>query len=638
MLGRLDRGVVRELIDKIGTAIFVVDVLEDGGFRLAAINRRVEEITGLHNEEVAGKEPEEVFDAPGAARARKYWQRCVEARHTIEFENWQDFAAGRVWAVTTLVPVLEQERVLRLIGTAIEITARKQREQVLRETAERFRRLAEDGADLLWETDAERTWSYCGPQATHFFGRPPEEVVGRPVLRFQSEEESKRMAPFVEFVRSNRVPFFGVEHKLQRPDGSTLDVESSGIPVFDEDGTYRGYRGMTRDISERKRTEAALRESREQLRHAQKMEVVGTLATGVAHDFNNLLTAIFGYSEMARAHIPEHSEALEALDGLEEAARQASQVTQSLLTLSRRTHAPRAPIDLTRLVHESVNLLQRVIPASIEIEPRLDPDIWVEGAASQLQQVILNLALNARDAMPDGGRLGISVGRAEGFGSLVVDDAGTGMTEDVRERLFDPFFTTKPRERGTGLGMAIVHGIVEDHGGRIRVESEEGRGTRITVLLPLCEASPTEAAGGRGEPAVRGQGELVLVAEDQRQLRAIMASTLRSAGYRVLQAADGEQALELFQAHRDEARLLVLDIDMPKLDGLSFLEEVTKQRPGLPAVVISGLADPPRVEQSCVRFLAKPFPMAELARVAGEALAGTSGEDATRAEDQDPPG
>ena len=638
MLGSLDRGVVRELIDKIGTAIFVVDVLEDGGFRMAAINRRVEQITGLDNDEIAGKPPEEIFDAAGAARAQKYWQRCVAARETIEFENWQDFAAGRVWAVTTLVPVLEQDKVLRLVGTAIEITARKLREQVLRESAERFRQLAEEGADLLWETDDQRVWSYCGPQSVHFFGQQPTEIVGQPVMRYTSEEESKRMAPFVEFVRQNRVPFFGVEHRLQRSDGSTLDVESSGVPLFGEDGTYRGYRGMTRDISERKRTEAALRESREQLRHAQKMEAVGTLATGVAHDFNNLLTAIFGYAEMARAHIPEGSEALEALDGLEEAARQASQVTQSLLGLSSRTDAPRTPIDLTRLVRESVNLLKRVIPASIEIETRFDKDVWIEGAASQLQQVILNLAVNARDAMPDGGRLGISVGRSEGFGSLVVDDAGTGMTEDVRERLFDPFFTTKPRERGTGLGMAIVHGIVEDHGGRIRVDTEEGRGTRITVLLPQCEAPPPEAAAGQADAAVRGQGELVLVAEDQRQLRAIMASTLRSAGYRVLQAADGEQALEAFRAHGDETRLLVLDIDMPKRDGLSFLAEVAQQRPGLPAVVISGLPDPPPMGQSCVRFLAKPFRMAELARVAGEALAGTGGEDATLAKDQDPPG
>ena len=278
-------------------------------------------------------------------------------------------------------------------------------------------------------------------------------------------------------------------------------------------------------------------------------------------------------------------------------------------------------------------MLRGMLPAAIELVTDVPPadDLWVQGDATQLQQVAVNLAINARDAMPNGGRLRMCVHhqaadpsdvpsavgtRDRGVAALVVEDTGTGMPEEVRARIFEPFFTTKSRELGTGLGMAIVHGIVTDHGGRIEVDSHEGQGTRITITLPCCDPPGADETAAPDHLVESGHGETVIVAEDNPQILTIVASALRAVGYEAVRASDGDEAVALFNAHRDRTCLVILDLDLPKKSGVACLREMRNLQPALPAIFMTGNVDPDSEEQpdGRTRLLRKPFRIGELTR------------------------
>ncbi len=377
---------------------------------------------------------------------------------------------------------------------------------------------------------------------------------------------------------------------------------------------------------------------REQLHHAQKMEAVGQLAGGVAHDFGNLLMAISGYVAQAKASLPDDHEAIVALDGVQEAAEQAGGVTKALLTFSCKMTTEKKPTELGSLVEKSARLLHHVLPAAIklELDAASKSPLWVEADDTQLQQVLLNLAINARDAMPDGGILRISVSCSPAEASsltmrtnsgshiarLVVSDTGVGMSGKVQERIFEPFFTTKPKEQGTGLGLAIIHGIVKDHGGHIEVESELGRGTTFTVVLPALGDEAVRKTVKSSPAAASGQGEMVLLAEDNRHVRGIITESLRELGYEVLQAGDGASLMECHKRHRDGIRLLVIDIGLPKQSGLDCLRTLRAEGVRTPAIVItasSGAAVEDQLPEHTL-LLRKPFQMSDLAVLVGRML------------------
>jgi len=399
---------------------------------------------------------------------------------------------------------------------------------------------------------------------------------------------------------------------------------------------------LRQEIADRRRAETHRAHLESELRHAQKMEAVGTLAAGVAHDFNNILTVIMGYADVASLTLPDQSESINALEGIVRATRQAGEITQSLLTLSRKGLTQKTPVKLGELVADSMRMLRGALPESIEFTTEISPDdAWVEADATQLQQVVVNLVVNARDAMPDGGRLRVSVHprrtdssdlqavastQDRGRATLAVEDSGIGMPQEVRSRLFEPFFTTKPREQGTGLGMAIVHGIITKHNGKIEVDSREGHGTRIAVTLPCCEPPVPSEAPSVSDSANGGHNETILVVDDQSQVRSILAARLCSSGYHVLQASDGVEALEVFEAHRKQVRVVVIDLDLPKMSGLTCLRKMRKRQPGLLAVIVTGHATKDIEEQldERTRLLPKPFRVGEFETVVHEVLAGAN--------------
>lgn len=392
-------------------------------------------------------------------------------------------------------------------------------------------------------------------------------------------------------------------------------------------------------VVERIRGEEERAALQEQLHQAQKMEAVGQLAGGITHDVNNFATAILGYVALARAALEEDHKAIELLDGLEDAAEQAASLTRALLTFSQKLVTKKEAVDLREQVNRALKLLRRVMPASIEVvADSLDgPPIWVHADEAQVQQVVMNLAINARDSMPDGGTLRVSVSKAIGdqdetrqekegnhlVARLVVADSGIGMTPEVQTRIFEPFFTTKPRGQGTGLGMAITHGIVKEHGGHIGFHTEPGQGTTFTVEFPLIEGEFASAIVRTPTITARGQGEVVLLAEDNRHVQRIITSALQSLNYEVIQAHDGASLMERFAEQRSRIQLLVIDLDLPKRSGDDCLREIRATGVNVPAIIITGGsgADLEEKLDEDSTLLRKPFQITEFSALAGRLLA-----------------
>ena len=515
-----------------------------------------------------------------------------------------------------------------------------QRSQEAREASQqRFRNLVDTVDAIVWEADLTRCrFTFVNQRAETLLGHPLHEWTQEPNFWVNHLHPDDREA-IVAYCRSQTKD--GEDHELEyrtsAADGSTVWLSDSVRIVKDNAGRPVGLRGVMIDISARKSGEAERERLEQELRQSQKMEAVGTLAAGIAHDFNNLLTAIFGYTELAKLHAG-NPEATSALEKVEFAAKQAAGVTRSLLTFTRNEPSQKRPLDVREPMRQAVRVLRRVLPDAVEVISLLpDQPVWVNADATQLQQILINLAVNARDAMPEGGELRISLVRQEvsagdgiheaqaettGQAVITVQDNGTGIPPEVQARIFEPFFTTKPRGQGTGLGMSIVHGIVKDHGGSIALDSKPGQGLSVAVTLPCClrpDAAPDSQAE-RGGPC--GNGELVIVAEDDQQVRAITASTLTSAGYDVMQARDGAELMRLFGAHGNEVKLIVVDVDMPKKRGPACLAEIRKTHARIPVVISTGNVDFELDESLAGQtvLIRKPFRMSQLTKLVHETL------------------
>jgi two-component system cell cycle sensor histidine kinase/response regulator CckA len=387
---------------------------------------------------------------------------------------------------------------------------------------------------------------------------------------------------------------------------------------------------LREEVEERRRAEVALRESEEKLRQSQKMEAVGRLAGGIAHDFNNLMTAVIGYSELLEKSIQRGTDESRSLGEIRSAAERAASLTGQLLTFSRRQVLKPRIVDMNDMVRRMERMLLRVLGPDVELSTQLDPDLQpIRADPLQIEQVILNLAVNARDAMERGGQLVLSTCALPpdpdhppqpAMVRLVVQDAGSGMSDEVRSRLFEPFFTTKDVGRGTGLGLATVYGIVQQSGGTISVESELGRGSSFTIDLPVA-GEPV--ALEESEPAALeapGGSETVLLVEDEETIRRLVGLMLQSVGYRVLQAAGGDEALQILERHDGPLDLLLSDVLMRGLSGPELAELVRAKRPGVEVLLISGFSEEGIAGSEGVRFLGKPFTTQALLEAVREAL------------------
>jgi len=420
-------------------------------------------------------------------------------------------------------------------------------------------------------------------------------------------------------------------------DGREVPLSQVVIAHKDAHGRIDFFSTIARDVSEQRTLE-------EELRQAQKMEAIGRVAGGIAHDFNNILTAVFGNAELARRELADGGAPLEALDEILQAATRAATLTRQLLTFARRGIVEPRRVDLNELARRMERMLRRLIGEDVELELDLAPAIaGVRADEGQLEQVLMNLAVNARDAMPDGGRLRIETRPVtlEGDAAsalelppgrylrLAVSDTGVGMSEETRGRIFEPFFTTKPAGQGTGLGLAICYGVVRQSAGQIDVETAPGCGTRFVIHLPEVDEAAVVAAERHRAPQPAADAGTLLLAEDEPQVRALLGRALRERGYAVLAAADGETALALARRHEGPIDLLVTDVVMPRLGGRALASSMRALRPGMPVLYVSGHPEGPgfsqALEEPRTGYVAKPFSAEELLRKVRELLLAARG-------------
>ncbi|MDX6448044.1 MAG: two-component system, cell cycle sensor histidine kinase and response regulator CckA [Gaiellaceae bacterium] len=498
------------------------------------------------------------------------------------------------------------------------------------ELAQGIARIGAWDVDLITGTTV---WSHSMGQILGVGDAPPDNALFLSLIHADDRERMDReLAESLE-----RGGDYELDFRIVRPNGGVRWLLSRGRIIADETGQAVRKIGAAVDISERHEADDERVKLEQQLRHAQKLHAIGRLAGGVAHDFNNVLLAIRGYGELALRAIDRGADATQEVEEMLAGAERAAALTRQLLAFSRRQVLRSDTIDLRDTVRDMDKMLRPLIGEDVELVTELcDEPVLVHGDPGQLEQVLANLAVNARDAMPGGGRLMIRVGVAdvdatqasdgvaERSGMLSVTDTGSGMDSETVEQMFDPFFTTK--DAGTGLGLATVHGIVTQSGGSIWVHTEPGQGTTFKIYLPLAHGTATQKPllPHVSAPPAGGLGETILLVEDDPQVRAVVGKMLESLDYRVLPAGDGEDALALAEAFNGPIDLLVSDLVMPGLGGRQVAERLRESSPDTAVLYMSGYSDEAVVRRGVVdsdaSFLKKPFATIDLARRVREML------------------
>jgi PAS domain S-box-containing protein len=618
---------LRTFSDAIPDPIFFKD--RDGKWLFA--NPAVLAVVGRAREQVIGRTDREIYDDPAVGDALMLTDRRIMESGVAEVieENIQTPTGYRVYLSTKVPYRASDGRVIGIIGSARDITERIRAEEAVRESEHRFRSLNEHANDVILVTDARGIITFASPSLSSIMGVASEHVVGRSCFDAVHPDDVERMRCAFEDVRAHQGARRDDELRVRRGDGAWVLMRAQTRNLLDVP-SVRGIVINSRDVTEQRRTE-------EQLRQAQKLESIGRLAGGVAHDFNNLLTVILSCADALGDEVSAGSPPnLEDIQEIQRAGKRAAELTRQLLAFARKQVIALVPLDVNSVVRGSEKLLRRVLGEDVELVVALHPDLWTARCdPGQLEQVILNLVVNSRDAMPLGGRLTIETANVEApehppprgleegsgeFVQLTISDSGTGMAPDVKEHLFEPFFTTKPQGRGTGLGLATVYGIVTQSDGLIRVDSEPGRGTTVQIRLPRVSGAAVDTESRPRAPAVVRGTERLLVVEDDPQVREVTVRSLRSGGYDVLVAAGGEEALALEAADMARVRLLVTDVVMPGLNGRAVATELKRRHPSLRVLYVSGYTQDTMAERGVleagIELLPKPFTgTALLARV-----------------------
>ncbi len=502
-----------------------------------------------------------------------------------------------------------------------DITEQVTMETALKESEERYRDLVERAGVAILTDDREGRITFHNRRALELFGLTEDEISGMSILDFVHPDDREQVWAHHQSHLFATGSTGSYEFRGLTRDGQVLHLAVDVTPLL-VNGKPAGTRSYIRDVTREKRLH-------EQLLQAQKLETVGRLAGGIAHDFNNVLAAIRSYAELLELRTPPGAEPDTAIKGILRSTEQGSRLTRQLLAFARRQPGELEEMDLDDLITGMENTLRRIVGEDVELAIRHGAGhAPVLADPGQMEQVLMNLVVNARDAMPEGGRLGIETDilelveetsvqpDPEQWVVLRVTDTGTGMSEEIQEHIFEPFFTTKTPEKGTGLGLSTCYGIISDAGGRIEVESEPGRGTTVTVLLPRAVADPNNAAEPVEEAPLPSGAESILLVEDNLQLRESLAEVLRVLGYRVLEAENGHRALEMAENPGTGIDLLISDVVMPGIPGTTLASRLRQRLPGLPVILMSGHLhghERPDDSDPDVILLPKPTSMKDLA-------------------------
>ncbi|MFC1835017.1 PAS domain S-box protein [Thermodesulfobacteriota bacterium] len=515
------------------------------------------------------------------------------------------------------------------LSSGEDVTERKRAEAALRDSEERYRNLFEQSTDAILIVRPGGEMIDANPSCAELFGAPREEIVGSNVLQYYWNPEDR-----TEF--RSRIDKDGFTREfdwlIRRKDGTQRSCLLNSATWKDGQGAVLGYLSISRDVTESKRLE-------EQLLQSQKMEAVGTLSGGIAHDFNNLLQVIQGYADMALLDIGKNDSGQAELLEIKLAARSAAELTQGLLTFSRQVESRLRPVNLNRELEQVAKMLKRTIPKMISVELELAEGLCpIKADPAQLQQVVMNLAVNARDAMPDGGKITVETTnvvldedyckahldtKPGTYVMLAVSDSGLVMGTETLERIFEPFFTTKAPGKGTGLGLAIVFGIVKSHGGNIICHSEPESGTTFKILLPAM-TKEKEIDELRQLDTVVGGQETILLVDDEVAVRTVGTRILSRFGYSVLTAGDAREALSIFKKEKKRISMVILDLIMPEIGGRECMAEMMKIDPTVKVLIASGYAADGRIdealEEGATAAIRKPYEVLQMLEIVRRVL------------------
>ncbi|MCP3921824.1 MAG: PAS domain S-box protein [Desulfobacterales bacterium] len=492
-----------------------------------------------------------------------------------------------------------------LIGIADQIALgviKQKNEDSLFESETMFRNLIEDTVDWIWEIDETGNFAYSSPRVYDLLGYHPKEIVGKTPFEFMPIEEAKRIEAIFQEISYKQESFRNIENTYVHKDSNFVILETSGRPIFDIQGKLSGYRCIDRDITERKNSEKKLRETEEQLKQAQKMESIGTLAGGIAHDFNNILSAIVGYTELALLGINNQELIAQDLDHVLKAAKRATSLVRQILTFSKKKVETKQAIQVSHIVDEALNLLRSSIPATIDIKQSITTNSFVLADPTQIHQIVINICTNAYHSMKNtGGIIGVDLKEVDlsttekteldyntgRYIQLTISDTGAGMDAETKEKIFEPYYTTKGLGEGTGLGLAVVHGIVASSRGFIDVISEPKHGTAFHIYLPVYTGVVEQSLNKKEIQLIRGN-ETIMFVDDEVMILDIIKRKFTQYGYKIHTYSNGEQAYQEFSRDMDKYDIIITDMTMPHMTGADLTLKILEICPEIPVILCTG--------------------------------------------------
>ena len=620
---RYSNEMYQALIQAAPLAIFLLNA--DGTVK--SWNAAAEQIFGWSEEEVLGEQ----LPIIPQDRLKEFASTCyriLQGQTVTRKELQRQRKDGLLIDISlNAAPVYDTQGIpYAILAMATDISERKKLDRELQQSEQKFRTAFEDAAVGMCLTDIDHRFMVVNRSFSEMLGRTAEDLASMDWFELTHPDDREKWRRWSAGILAGEGQGSQIECRYINRDGHIVWAIVSKVLLRDENGGPLYFINQVQNVTEQKNLE-------NQLRHAQKMEAIGTLSGGIAHDFNNILTAIIGYGSLLEMRIDKKDSLRPFVEHILTAADRATTLTKSLLTFGRKQNIELCVVDLNSVVPEVEKLLLRLLREDIELRTTLaDAPCMVLADAGQIGQVLMNLATNARDAMPQGGKLAIRLAMASldrdfvashGYGApgsyilLTVTDTGIGMDAETKSRIFEPFFTTKEVGKGTGLGLSMAYGIVKQHNGYITCYSEPGAGTTFRIYLPAVDAL-AEAVIESSAEFPPGGTETILLAEDDEQVRVLTSSLLERFGYTVITAHDGKDALVQFHAHRDAIQLVVLDVIMPGKNGRAACEEMRASAPGLKALFTSGYAADifplGEFDEPGFAFISKPVFPAELLR------------------------